>query len=342
MFAQVLHNSVYTYSAILSVFLVALAVGGIIARELARREVTADWVLPSLLTLTALLIAASAILFHMITEGGSYLGGNKSFTDYLFQIFSLVLIVIGPPTAMMGVLLPYLFKLAESGTTGPGETVGSLVTVNTLGAILGSVAAGFILLDWIGLWSSIKVIAIAYIAAAFWVLISKPAANQVVKLAPIFGLVFLATFLNTSKLPVVKIDSSNNNETLLKVWEGADATVAVIQRNGHLRTKLNNWYTLGSTGDMATQQMQTHLPLLLHPNPKRVFYLGLGTGITAGSALDHKVDKVVVAEISPSAIKASEAYFKEYTNGLYHSVESWHWQLIFCRTLSSCTQTLKY
>jgi len=317
MFAQVLHNSVYTYSAILSVFLVALAIGGAIARQLARRQIAAHWFVPTLLTLTALLVAASPMVFHSLTAGGSYIGGDEDFTGYIFHIFSLVIIVIGLPTITLGILLPFLFKLAEGGDAGPGETVGRLVTVNTVGAIFGSIAAGFIMLDWIGLWSSVKAIATLYVAAALWLLIERPPQSVVAKLVPIVGLLLLVTVLDTSKLPLVKVDPIAKKETLLKVWEGADATVAVVRRNGHLRTKLNNWYTLGGTGDMITQQMQTHLPMLLHPDPKRVFYLGLGTGITAGTALGYKVDEVVVAEISPSAIQASEEFFIDHTNGLY-------------------------
>ena len=119
MFAQVLHNSVYTYSAILSTFLVALALGGAIARELARRQYVAHWVLPSLLTLTGLLIGSSPLLFYFLTDGASYIGGNDNFAGYLVQIFSVVFIVMGVPTIALGVLLPYLFKLAENANTGP-------------------------------------------------------------------------------------------------------------------------------------------------------------------------------------------------------------------------------
>jgi len=280
MFAQVLHNSVYTYSAILAVFLLSLAIGGTIARELARRHIVAHWFLPVLLSLTALLIAASPMLFYSMT-------------------------------------LPYLFKLSEGGLRGPGETVGRLVTVNTVGAILGSVAAGFILLDWIGLWSSLKAIAILYVVAALCLLFVRSSQSVIAKLAPIAVLITLFTVLDTSKLPVVRIDVENKNETLLKVWEGADATVAVVTRDGHLRTKLNNWYTLGGTGDAVTEQMQTHLPMLLHPNPKHIFYLGLGSGITAGAVLDYKVEEVVVTEIAPSVIRASKEFFGEHTNGLF-------------------------
>ena len=316
MFAQVLHNSVYTYSAILATFLIALALGGAIARELARRQIIGHWVLPSLLTVTALLVGASPLVFHFLTDGSTYITGNEGFVGYLFQIFSIVFIVIGIPTISLGIVLPYLFKVAESGGAGPGETVGRLVTVNTIGAILGSIVAGFILLDWIGLWSSIKVMATLYFLAAFWLLIKRPSENFIIKLVPVIGLIVLSIFLDASKLPLVKIDTGKK-DTLLKVWEGADATVAVVRRDGHLRTKLNNWYSLGGTADSLTQQMQSHLPLLLHPAPKRVFYLGLGSGITAGTALDYKVDEVIVTEIAPSVIQASKEFFSDHTNGLF-------------------------
>lgn len=238
MFSQVLHNSVYSYSAILAVFLIALAFGGAIARELARRQVVAQWFLPSLLTLTALLVAASPLIFYSLTNGASYIGGDEDFRGYLVQIFLKITLVIGIPTLVIGILLPYLFKLAEAGQTGPGETVGRLVTINTVGAILGSIVAGFILLDWIGLWSSLKVIAVLYIVAAIWLLIEYPTRAIASKLVTVAGVLLLFTVLDVSKLPAVKIDTERKKETLLKVWEGADATVAVVRRKGHLRTKL--------------------------------------------------------------------------------------------------------
>lgn len=317
MFAQVLHNSVYTYAAILSVFLLALALGGAIAREAARRQLDPHWFMPLLLTTSGLCVAASPILFHGLTGGGAYIGGDADFAGYMIRVVLIVAAVVGLPATILGVLLPYLFKVAETGMRGPGETVGTLVTINTLAAIIGSVAAGFLLLGWLGLWTSLQLMAALYLAAALWLVGEGAPKTRIARAAPIAGVLALITVLDTNRLPLVRIDPIEKKETLLKVWEGADGTVAVVRRDGYLRTKLNNWYTLGSTGDMTTQQVQTHLPMLLHKNPKRVFYLGLGTGITAGAALDYPVEKVVVAEIAPTVIRASREFFGEFTNGLY-------------------------
>ncbi len=61
---------------------------------------------------------------------------------------------------------------------------------------------------------------------------------------------------------------------------------------------------------MLTQKMLAHLPLLLHPNPRQVGIIGLGSGVTLASALVHPVVSVDVVEISPEVIEASR-YFED-------------------------------
>ena len=60
--------------------------------------------------------------------------------------------------------------------------------------------------------------------------------------------------------------------------------------------------------DMLTQRLLAHLPLLLHPDPRRVAILGLGSGVTVGSALRHPLTSVDVLEISPEVVEASRLF----------------------------------
>ncbi|MEM7216978.1 MAG: fused MFS/spermidine synthase [Pseudomonadota bacterium] len=317
MFSQVLHNSVYSYATILSVFLLALAVGGACARLIAKRAPEPRATLIVLLTASGLLIAGTPLMFEQLTNSSAYQGGDADFGSYAAQIVWLVTATIGLPVVGLGVLLPYLFKLAEPADRAAGEIVGRLITVNTLAAIAGSIAAGFFLLGTLGLWWSVALIAGVYLLAAAY--LARRAASVPIGLraAPLLSAIALAAVLDPSAFTLVRINADERSEQLLQVWEGADATVAVVRRNGHLRTKLNNWYALGSTGDVLTQEVQTHLPMQLHPNARRVFYLGLGTGITAGAALSYPVEEVVVAEIAPSVIRASRDYFGDFTAGLF-------------------------
>ena len=62
---------------------------------------------------------------------------------------------------------------------------------------------------------------------------------------------------------------------------------------------------------MLTQRLLAHVPLLLHPDPKKVAILGLGSGVTLGSALTHPIDRADVLEISPQVVEASRYFDTE-------------------------------
>jgi len=136
MFAQVLQNSVYSYAVILVTFLLALALGSFVAGWIARRRIPTSATLSLLLVGAALLVASTPLVFYQITEGLSFLGRTEGWGDYLRTLFTTAALVLGLPTLILGVLFPYLWKAAESGADSPGETVGRLLALNTLGAII--------------------------------------------------------------------------------------------------------------------------------------------------------------------------------------------------------------
>ena len=80
---------------------------------------------------------------------------------------------------------------------------------------------------------------------------------------------------------------------------------------------MNNFYTLGGTASLEHEQNQALLPLMTHPRPRAVFLLGLGTGITAGAALRHPVERLLVCEIAADVIAAAAAWFDVPTGGLF-------------------------
>ena len=75
---------------------------------------------------------------------------------------------------------------------------------------------------------------------------------------------------------------------------------------------VNNQYVLGGTRSFLRQQRMALLPAVLHPAPRRVAFIGLGTGISAGGALvDPAVESVTALEISPLVADLSRRYFDE-------------------------------
>src|SRR5262249_43189186 len=70
--------------------------------------------------------------------------------------------------------------------------------------------------------------------------------------------------------------------------EGAMASVAVLESTNHSRVlKVNNRFQMGGTAARIAEQRHADIPLLLHPDPKRALFIGLGTGITFATAAKY-------------------------------------------------------
>ena len=316
MFAQVLQNSVYTFAAILTIFLLALALGSALAHLLCRLTWPPLTVLFGLLTLSGLLVGLTPLVFYRLTSGLHYLGGELEWSGYIVTVFAHIAMVLLIPGLVVGSVFPYLMKLSEEWSTGAGKTIGQVAAVNTAAAILGSVAAGFFLLDWIGLWASLRLMAAVYLLLAVAVLPGGWRSRPLLRVLPLAGILLFAVVLTYSDFASVHVDPGVDEE-VLETWEGSHGTVAVVRQGDNLRMKLNNYYTLGGSEAALLHRRHSLLPLTIHPDPKTVFFLGMGTGITAGGALDHPVDKILVSELSPDMIVAARTYFQPFVNGLF-------------------------
>ena len=318
MFAQVLQNSVYTFAIILVVFLLCLVLGGIIARWLMTSRFDKQLVLFLLLSGGGLLVAITPFEFIYLTHNLRYLGRGEGWSDYLLLISFNAFVIMAPALCLLGTIFPFLLKLGEQQQVAVGRIVGQLVSINTGGAILGSILAGFVILDTLGLWAGIRLIAVIYVMCAWYWLGRSRFHHSRWVILPALSLVLLVSFLDVSRLPLVRVDPLIDKESLLELWEGSAGTVAVIRKQEHLKVKVNNHYTLGGTGSLEYERLQGYLPVLLHDAPESVYVLGLGSGITAGASLKFPIKSLTVTELVPEVIEASDKYFNDYTTGLFY------------------------
>jgi spermidine synthase len=325
MFAQVLQNSVYSFSAILVVFLIALAIGGLLAHGLARTAWSPRRVVSGLLLSGALLVGLSPMVFEWATGGVAYIAPRASWEGYLAAVFLRVALVVLPPTVIMGAIFPFLLKASPRTEQSTGRIVGRLVLLNSLGAVAGPIIAGFILLEFVGLWITIKIVAMAYGVLALFVsgLREDRVRDDSQRKSHLWNrrrarltiaAVTLAGVLAIPNPPVVRLEPG---ETLRAVWQASDGVVSVVEQSGNIQLRLDNFYALGDSRSSLVEQMQAHVPLLIHPDPNNVLFLGLGTGVTAGASLIYPVERVVAAELVPNVARAADLYFSPWANGLF-------------------------
>ncbi len=314
MVALAFQNSVYTFAAVVTVFLLALVIGAGIARAIARRRGTGERVLLILLVLTGVSVAATPYIFWLRVEHPGAVGAGTAWGEYVLANLAVLGVCVLPAAVLLGTVFPYVVRLEElrRGTEAAGARLGRLLAVNTAGALLGAVAAGFVLPGLIGLWGSLALVGALYLLVAAACARSAPLLRAAA-LALCAGVLIVAW----AGRDEARHWNARKGERVLALYEGGSGTVLVVDRRGDLKLKFNNSYTLGGTSEPRWEEYQAHIPLCLHPSPKRVFFLGLGSGITAGAALQHDVKRVRVAEIVPEAVRATREHFGPWTSGLF-------------------------
>lgn len=121
---------------------------------------------------TALLTAALAALPPLFASMSGALGTGLGMT--LFRIGFVVAILL-PPAALMGATYPALCTVLIRSREDAARHLGPLYGLNTVGAALGALVAGFVLVEWLGLRGSVwtaNALNLA-IAAAAWALASR-------------------------------------------------------------------------------------------------------------------------------------------------------------------------
>ncbi len=318
MFEQILHNSVYTFSVVLSVFLAALAVGAALAGMFSRRRAAPASMLGVLLLLAGGTVGIIPTLFLRVSGGLRYLPAVGGWGGYFFDVFLRTLGVLGVPAVICGIIFPYLFRNSERLGLRPGLALGRFVAINTVGAASGAIVSTFLLLPALGLWMAIRALGLLYVAAAALLPGQTGFAGLTRRVAALgIGVVLLAVGLHTQKPE--EILHTARGERVLEQWDGAHARVAVVAVGSNIAIRVNNVYTVGDLDGFIYERRQGELPMLLHPKARTVFLIGLGTGITAGGVLTFPLERMDIAELIPDVVTAARRYFADHAHGVFTS-----------------------
>lgn len=297
--------SVYCFALMLTLFLLFLAAGsGWVAWRLDR---TNPWRFLAWTQLAAVpLVLLSPVLFQWVPIVGLF-GPNDQFAGRMVRLTLATGLLLGPTILLVGVVLPTTWKIAGRRLSSLGQQVGLLTGVNTLAAVAGSLTAGFVLLPRLGVAGSVLVIAPLYASVAVLGFVNgydgvRKWVGCVACLAMWLGWLLFGPWNHT-------FQSLSSGETLISYQDGEAASVAVIERgNGHRIMKMNHEYVLGSSYAADKERRQGRLPLVLHPHPSRVAFIGVATGMTVSAATELPVEHVVAIELVPGVADAVDAF----------------------------------
>lgn len=330
----VIGSSVYSFTTMLLTFLIGLAIGGFLfARFMGHRDVRVGtfgaielWAGLTALATIPLFEKLPLIFIRLIHAFGD------NFSMFLSSQVLLSSLVMFIPTVFFGMTFPLVARLFTQSLYRVGTSVGISYAANTVGAILGAFAGGFILIPWIGVQNSI-LFAVAVNLIVGWVLIVvDPQLSRAPRFA--LGVAVLAVivlvplkmprwdrFILTSGVTIygdryenlsrdsLRLEEMRRDEMLF-YREGLTATVSVHRIGKDYIYFKSNGKIDGSHGDSLSQLMTGYVPLLLHPGGERAAVIGLGSGMTAHAVAAFPLREIEVLEIEPAMAQVTE-FFKD-------------------------------
>jgi len=325
--AVLLGSSTYAFSLVVGAFVAGIALGS----ELLRRHLRAGGDPLRLLVRGAFVAALWLWISGGFVDQLPWVLGHLrewmprdalGFWSWTVARMGVVMASVLPPTIVFGAALPALTSRREA--EGVGSQTGAMFAVNTLGAVAGAALAGPLLVPRLGLEFTYDGVAfvLLLVAVMLWI---RADPSRVWRGVGVGAAALLVLFLLPTDWDPRQLNAGAFRDTAwqggsLDRWEsrmrrnqllfhedGADATVVVLERGGSRVLKVNGKADASDAGDMFTQVVSAHLPLLLHPDPRRTLVVGLGSGVTASSALLHP-GLVDVVELSAGVTRAAQQF----------------------------------
>jgi spermidine synthase len=309
---QMMGNTVYVSGMAVGVCLGGVSAGSAISASLVRRSDDRPlWygIVSGLMGVFGLctLLIVNDIPFTFLKFFGAMDPGWRS----LVVAYGLVsLLVLFPAGVLLGAALPLTRQpfsgLKVTGGTASGITqasaaLGLLIALLltrilpsqsiTMRAMLGAVSwacfacALVFLLQSGGSLARRLVSPLGLMIAATWLSISSPAWNE--------GVITAGLYMHPESFSgMADLSKSLSDTEVVFYEEDRDAVVAAVRAQDALVLRTNGTPVASTVGDMTSQILAGHIAMLVHREPKRALFIGLGSGIAVGSAATYPLEEI--------------------------------------------------
>ena len=303
-----LGNRIYVTSVTLFIILLCLGLSATLCTTLIKKYRP----YPLLLTSYSLSLLSFGIAFlfqnrafSSILYSHSHLGNLQLIVSLLFIVFMIVI-----PAIAMGMVFPLALII---GKKSRGSWIGYIYSANTLASVLGSLFAGYLLMNTIGSNGIITLNASLMLMVIFllWLFYYDffPKKLNLLAFASVLSFFFLVVPYGNKDPHLV------HPQKIVITKEDAHGIFTVSQESQNRLRVLNNStdlvYLFGAPITQFVQETQAYFPALYAKSLDRVLNIGVGYGITAGAFTKIKEIKEIDAiEIVPSIIDYSHVFSK--------------------------------
>ena len=293
------------FAVMLAVVLAGIAVGGLAAAQLFQRDERAyRWLRH--------VTAASAAFVVLTYWGYDLFSVYRDLQDTKIVVFiGLATFLMFPVAFLSGVAFTMVNRAIKDDFESSARTTGIATFFNTIGAMFGSLVAGFILLPMFGMESSFFLIAAIYCLVAFVV----PLYEQTSRLTMLWGRGAVAVAVACLVLFPFGLMQKTHfgaqlawlpGHTLIDAREGLVETVRYYRRDLFEQPKyyrlVTNGHSMSATSTASRRYMKlyVYLPLAIKADIHDALLISFGVGSTAKALTDsrglHNIDIVDISE----------------------------------------------
>jgi len=235
-----------------------------------------------------------------------------------------------PVAFLSGVFFTLVGAALRNDVPSDSAAVGALTFANTVGAALGSLAGGFVLLPLVGMENALYLAALCYGGVGVWVLLGRPEQRGAALFAAAVGFAVAAALFPFGamesrhlRIPIQRWIRSPA-DTVAAMREGTAETLIFVEQRilgeVHSHRLITNALSMASTNASARRYMKlyVYLPVALHPQPQRALVVSYGLGSTAKAVADSKsFESIDVVDISREILEMSALVHSEEESPLF-------------------------
>ncbi|MDP1808564.1 MAG: fused MFS/spermidine synthase [Actinomycetota bacterium] len=320
-------GTIYSFSILMAAFLAGLAIGGRWGGIYAGRSKNLFKAF-GLLQLGIGLFGTA--VFYIVNRlepvyGLLYYKLRLSFGGFTVAQMALVFFLLLVPTILMGANFPIVVKIWSERRKEIGRNAGDIYAINTWGSVLGTMAAGFILVPMLGLrWSNLTAGLINLSLAVLAFVFAGSRQLKWVVLPAFFSVQLLLLFSAAPPGLAFGYGVADKYDSFAQFKEAVAGLKTVFDKEsdygrvqvfkerlpkGTQLILVNGGRVEGSTGaDAGTQRLVAYLPRVIHKKPRSLLNIGLGTGMTLATAVDdNRLTRLDNVEINRAVYEAVEA-----------------------------------
>lgn len=237
------------------------------------------------------------------------------------QIIYLSFFILMPTSISHGALFPFSCKLCSIAWGEKASSVGKVYIYETIGTILGGIVWTYLLITYLHSFQIATILGFLNLCVVIILLFSFWENGALNKIIIFVSIVFLALFSYG-----LFLNGANqlHKSSLKTQWKSLDVVHYQNSLYGNICVVKNEeQYIFFSDGvpelivpvpDIEFVEKFVHIPLLSHPNPKKLFILSGGVGGVINECLKHPyIEKIEYAEIDPLFLKLIKQFSTSLT-----------------------------